>query len=300
MLRSNATAGAYDQLTDDKSFAERVTEDLQAVSADAHLRLFAPRTSPASAAGGARPARPPEAVEKLARLTPTVAYIRLGFMSQDPAITAQVRDFLRANADAETIIFDLRTNIGGTPAMMEAALPFFFDAPVEVSNVEMRAVPGTTPMTPGARQVEAPLGMVRTVRTVTPSAEESRLRDARVYVLISTRTASAAEGFAFAFQQTKRAKIVGEASYGAGHFGSVVPLVSGFSAFVPFGRPYNPITNKGWEGEGVIPDIAALAQTALVAALLDAGMVEAEARPLADTVDPEPARMKPQRPPKRL
>ncbi len=301
MLRSNAASGRYEDL-DDAAFARRLTEDLQAVSPDAHLRVMARGANGSGPAGGAGLLNR-RTIEQAVRLTPDIAYLRLGFMSPDPAIVAEIVTFVRANADARTFIFDLRTNIGGTPNILNAVLPFFFGTRTMVSNVEIRdGLPGArqAPPDPENQRLDAPPGMIRTARFVTPQPDERRLYGATVYLLTSTRTGSAAEGFGFAFQRTGRGTTVGEATYGAGHFGGIVPIDERLAVFIPFGRPYDPATNLGWEGTGVVPRIAVPAERALAEALVRSGVTEAEASRLAESVAADPAEMRPSRPPARL
>jgi DNA-binding protein H-NS len=42
---------------------------------------------------------------------------------------------------------------------------------------------------------------------------------------------------------------------------------SAFMAFIPVGRTYDPDTGEGWQGVGVTPDVAVLADQALDEAL---------------------------------
>ena len=53
-----------------------------------------------------------------------------------------------------------------------------------------------------------------------------------------------------------RITIVGERTGGGGHFGRMEDLGSGFSMFLPHGKTYDPKTGKGWEAEGIEPDVA--------------------------------------------
>ena len=95
-----------------------------------------------------------------------------------------------------------------------------------------------------------------------PIAGQRRL-DTPLYVLISGRTASAAESFAYTLQAAKRASVVGEASAGGANPGGGAPLGDGLSVFISSGTPINPITGKNWEGTGVTPDEAVPAAQAL-------------------------------------
>ncbi len=92
-----------------------------------------------------------------------------------------------------------------------------------------------------------------------------------LYILTSGRTGSAAESFILGMKATGRATTVGERTAGAGHFGDLVDLSSGYEMFLPFGRTFNPRTGVGFEAEGIPADVPAPADGALNAALMEAG-----------------------------
>lgn len=76
-----------------------------------------------------------------------------------------------------------------------------------------------------------------------------------VYILTSSRTFSAAEGFAYILQTLRNAKVVGDTTRGGAHLTRSFSVGNGFVAFIPYMRGENSRTNTDWEGTGVIPDI---------------------------------------------
>ena len=119
--------------------------------------------------------------------------------------------------------------------------------------------------------------------------QETPLRHAKVYVLTSNRSASAAEHFALALKTTGRATLIGEATAGANHFGGPTPLNDHFGVWLPIGRTYDIKTGKDWEGDGIAPHIAVDPTKALVLALEKAGLSHEEAVRLdAQEVPAEP------------
>ena len=84
-----------------------------------------------------------------------------------------------------------------------------------------------------------------------------------VYVLTSRGTASAGEHLALAMKVSGRATLVGDTTRGAGHYGDAVELADGYSMFIPYGDTVDPKSGKGWEGDGVAPDIAVPSKEAL-------------------------------------
>ena len=83
-----------------------------------------------------------------------------------------------------------------------------------------------------------------------------RIPDAKLYILVNAHTASAAEGFAYAMQKLKRATIIGQTTAGAGIAGEFVELGHGLRMFLPVKMVVAPHTQQGWEGTGVVPDVA--------------------------------------------
>ena len=151
------------------------------------------------------------------------------------------------NTDA--VIFDLRRNGGGSPDMIDLLLtPFFGDKPVLLNRFYQRDGERTVDFTTLAN-----FAGVR--RPKTP-----------VYVLISARTASAAEEFAYDVQTQKRGLIVGETSIGAANPGGDFDAGDGFSVFISTGAAVNPITGGNWERVGVKPDVVVAAADALARA----------------------------------
>ena len=131
------------------------------------------------------------------------------------------------------------------------------------------------------RTVKGDADMVSREHWATPCAD-ARLRDAKVYVLTSGASASAAEHFSLAMKHTGRGTLIGAPTAGANHFGSGADLGGGYGAFIPVGRTYDPVTGKDWEGDGVQPDIAVPPADALVRALTELGVAPAEAKTLSD------------------
>ena len=153
-----------------------------------------------------------------------------------------------SNTDA--LVIDLRRNGGGHPRMIATILTYFTkpDDRLQFNTFYMRESNETnqywtSPYVPGPRYTGRP-----------------------VYVLISNRTASAAEEFAYDVQTHKLGKIVGAVSAGGANPGGMYRLSENFAAFIATGRAINPLTKTNWEGVGVEPDSLTPAGDALRAA----------------------------------
>jgi hypothetical protein len=321
-LRAKAASGAYDDLGSAEALAGRLTADLRAVAPDNHLRVMpgaadhgAPgvrrvvvRGGPGAAGsgpgvrrivvGGPDGAGPRmmmpsvDPVEAAGWLAPGIAYVRFNLFPGTPEAVAAAQAFIADHADAKALIFDIRTHRGGGLAEMDAIFPYLFARPATLVAMDTRASvdrAGGNPMVDGPtlRRVPADEDVVRREHFVTPHAGESRLFDARVYVLTSPFTGSAAEHFALALKRTGRATLVGETTAGAGNYGGLRRIGDKLSVFVPVGRTFDPDTGKGWEGTGVAPDVEAPAPRALVEALVLSGVPQAEAERLSAGVHPK-------------
>lgn len=276
MLRANQAT--YALIADPIALAKRLTDDLRAVNPDNHLRVSqaGPEGAPGPGPRRVRMAGPgagprPPAIEDPKWIADGVAYIRFNMFDGAPATLAALDAFMKDHADARAIILDARAHRGGGPAEMDVMLPYLYAKPTLLVGMEMaRAVVdargGPPDEPPSMRVVPAPPGVYRREHWVTPNAE-TRLRDAKVFYLTSTRTGSAAEHLALALKRTGRATLIGEHTGGANHFGGFESLGAGLAAFIPVGRTFDPDTNWDWEGVGVAPDVAVPAAEALDKAL---------------------------------
>ncbi|HLL69803.1 MAG TPA: S41 family peptidase [Pyrinomonadaceae bacterium] len=91
-----------------------------------------------------------------------------------------------------------------------------------------------------------------------------------VYILTSKFTFSAAEDISYTLKNLKRATIVGETTGGGAHPVSGRRLNDHFFVMIPFARYISPITKTNWEGTGVEPDVKVPAPQALKVAQLTA------------------------------
>lgn len=256
-LSQNLNAKAYGGIDDPSKFAERLTEDIQAVTRDKHIRVrYSEKPLPERTRGEPSAEELAEfrrqaaarnfGVEKVERLPGNVGYIELrGFEPAElagEAIAAAMT--LLANTDA--LIVDLRRNGGGDPATVALMTSYLFDRRTHLNSFYNREGDRTTQYwtqdwVPGKR-----FGQTKPI-----------------YVLTAKRTFSGAEEFSYNLKNLKRGTIVGETTGGGAHPGGMRRLNANFSMFVPDGRAINPITNTNWEGVGVEPDIKVPADDAL-------------------------------------
>ncbi len=268
-LTTHLKAGRYDDMTQAADFARAVSEDLQAISRDKHLRVRPRRMSaPAGGEAGLRgihaAAQNNFGFRKVELLPGNVGYLKLdGFHPSDDAkqVAAAALAFL---ARADALIFDLRENGGGSPEMIIFLSSYLFEEPTLLNRFfdregNMTSDSWTREEIPGSR--------------FAPGLP--------VYVLTSAYTFSAAEEFTYNLQQLKRAVIVGEKTGGGAHPVMMRTLNKRFEVSVPHSRAENPVSKTNWEGVGVKPDMAVASGAALAAALEDATRRVHEARSAA-------------------
>jgi hypothetical protein len=262
-LNARIAAKEYDPITSATAFAQKLTADLQSISKDKHLRVRYSHKPIPLRSGNSGPTAEQRAnfdremkrlnygFDRVERLNGNVGYVDLrGFL--DPAggadTVAAAMAFL-ANTDA--LIFDLRQNGGGDPAMVALISAYLFgDKPVHLNDLYWRQ---------GNRTDEF---------WTKPEAAKVKFPNKDIYVLTSTRTFSGAEEFSYNLKNLKRATIIGETTGGGAHPGGSERLADHFSAFIPTGRAINPISKTNWEGTGVEPDIRAPKEHALKIAYL--------------------------------
>ena len=291
MLRKNATAGRYD--TGKRGdVAKLMTEDLLAVHKDGHLRVFVASQAERKGADSGPPRNFPPLIQVAKTIAPGVGYIRFTAFFGTPEELAGVRRWLAENRDAKTLIFDLRNHHGGgldeqdvifsylyaqkTPLLKMALAKHLYDA-------------GQSPLENGPALAFVAEGDKMVATHSALPGEDTPLRRAQVLVLVSNRSASAAEHFALALKATGRATLIGEPTAGANHFGGGRPLNDNFAVWMPIGRTYDVKTGADWEGAGISPDIPAEPKHALILALEKAGLSRAEAVRLdAQEVPAEP------------
>ena len=264
-IRERVDKKEYDQITSAKQFATKLTDDLQAVSKDKHLRVrYSHQPIPER---GER--REPTAEEreqrkrdltwmnhgfsKVERLPGNIGYLEfLNFMDEELGAdtVAAAMNFINGT---DSLIIDMRQNGGGNPAMVALVCSYLFGPePVHLNSLYWRE---------GNRTDEF---------WTKKEVAGKRYLNKDVYVLTSKRTFSGAEEFTYNLKNLKRATIIGETTGGGAHPGGGFRISENFGMFVPTGRAISPITKTNWEGTGVTPDVVVPADQALHVARITA------------------------------
>jgi retinol-binding protein 3 len=256
-IKAQEAKGDYNTISDGDALAARLTTDLQAVSHDKHLHVdfnsfkTPPRTGP-SPEDDARFHQQMEhdncGFEKVEILPNNIGYIKFNAFMDASFCGSTVVAAMGFVAHTDAVIFDLRQNGGGQPAMVTMIASYLFDRPTHLIDIYNRKEDSTVQnwtlsYLPGPRLTRQP-----------------------VFVLTSQRTFSGAEEFAFDLKNQKRATVVGETTGGGAHPVSGHPVADYFMVGVPFAKSLDPVTKTNWEGTGVEPDVKVKADDALATA----------------------------------
>ncbi|UCD40135.1 MAG: S41 family peptidase [Candidatus Bathyarchaeota archaeon] len=147
-----------------------------------------------------------------------------------------------SNSDA--IIIDLRENGGGEPEMGQLLSSYFLKGRTQLNYIQ--------------RGPERKIEQYWTF----PHVPGKRLLGKNLYLLTSSLTASAAEGFTYALKCLGRGKTVGETTAGAAHPVDFQAFHDKFVLKLPTARALNPISGENWETVGIKPDVSTPAEGA--------------------------------------
>ncbi|WP_223033499.1 S41 family peptidase [Hanstruepera marina] len=247
-LKNQLSAGHFDTYTTDEAFAAALTESVQSINKDKHMRI---RTNPPYVAPDNSPERAIE--EQLDRMNRTrwynagfvdvkvipgnVGYLDLRGFSGLENGQAHADAAMQFISRADAIIIDLTQNGGGSPRMVQYLCSYFFDDHRHLNSLYWRD------------------GDVTEEFWTLEQVNGTKLPDVPLFVMTSNRTFSGAEEFSYNMQTQKRATLVGQTTGGGANPGGTMPINENLNVFIPSGRAINPITQTNWEGVGVVPEV---------------------------------------------
>jgi hypothetical protein len=257
-LLAHETAGDDDAATNGEGFADLLTRQMMEVSHDKYLVMAystgassenppAPTTD--EVARYRKEMRHNNCTIETARILPhKIGYLKFNAFPDAVVCGKTVAAAMTSLNNADAIIFDLRDNRGGYANMVALLATYLFDHPTHLNDFYDR-------------------GENSTQQSWTlPPVPGNRLADKPAFVLTSTTTFSAAEGFSYDLKMLQRATLVGETTSGLGHMGMPHRIDDHFTIRIPGMRVINPISKTNWEGTGVQPDVKVKAADALTTA----------------------------------
>jgi hypothetical protein len=254
-LREAAAAGQFDQLRNPRDLAATLTSRLQPL--DHHFRVTWSPPEQSLSTENSGPAMSPETLarrnaygfHRVEILPGNIGYLDIttfadfSFSSPNEPARAAADAAVALVSTADALIIDLRDNGGGSPNMVGYLVSAFTAPGADIYNTFKHR---------DRVESERP-------KQLYPHP----LLGIPLYILISGRTASAAESTAYTLQAARRAVVVGEPSEGAANPGGEFPAGDGFFVFVSTSTSVNPLTGTNWESTGVRPDVPTNSQQAL-------------------------------------
>ncbi|MEU2613014.1 S41 family peptidase [Micromonospora sp. NPDC007271] len=274
-LGDRLRAGRYANAADPAALGALVTEDLQSVNSDLHLRLQHRATTVSE-----REEEPDEefwarqavvtmgGVARVERLAGNVGLLDIRPALFPPQVAGDaMMAALRLLGGTDALLLDLRGNRGGSPDMVALLCGWFFAEPAHLHTMHDRA--GKARQSWSAAYLPVP----------------RYAPDKPVHVLTSAETFSGGEELAYDLQQLGRATVIGERSRGGAHPCVGHRIHPHLELTVPVARPSNPLTGTNWERCGVTPDVEVAAGAARDVAYrraLEALLATDPQRPTAD------------------
>ena len=266
-IRKKYEDGEYHSYTELKGFCEKVTTDLRNISQDHHIFVFfSPEEAlEVAARKGILPNDEKKRIEqqsyenskrenfgfqRIEVLDGNIGYLKLRYFSNIDNGAETCIGVMKFLSNTDAIIIDLRENGGGDNLIDFLSSYFYSSEKVLLSSCYLRESDTTEhswtlPYVPGRRM---------------PCVD--------LYILVSSKTFSAAEDFTYSLQQLKRATIVGEKTKGGAHPIDVLIVKGSILLQISIGNSINPITKTNWEKVGITPDIEIPAEDALHTAYL--------------------------------
>lgn len=174
--------------------------------------------------------------KKIEIIEGNIGYLELSQINISPEslnTLCATMDFVK---NTQALLIDLRGNSGGGSTVGAVLETFFFEKDIELLEFKNRN--GNTEM----------------AKTVPWLLEERYTKP--LYILINSKTASAAEAFAFALKHQARAIIVGEPSAGGAFMNKYFLVNDQLVLAVSNNAPFLPGTQFTWQGTGVKPDVS--------------------------------------------
>ncbi|MFT4535262.1 MAG: hypothetical protein ACJA1A_000534 [Saprospiraceae bacterium] len=254
-LISQLKSGHFKQFNDTESFATALTESVQHINKDKHMRIWKNRPYEA-------PEQTPERMieEQLDRkdrnrkynagfttvkiMEGNVGYLDLRSFAGLGMGRHFADAYMKLIAQTDAVIIDMSKNGGGDPAMVQYLCSFFFKGNVHLNSLYFRE---------GDRTIDF---------FTLDEVEGEKMLDVPLFVITGKKTFSGAEEFSYNMQTRKRATLIGETTGGGANPGGSRVINSDLTVFIPTGMAINPITKTNWEGVGVIPEIKTTAEEA--------------------------------------
>lgn len=260
LIDGHATSGRYSTIDDQTALAAALTEDLQSVNGDLHLRVIFSDEAVVDLADeeaelamwSARAEADAGGIANFEVLDPNIGLIEIRPILYPAMFNSdRIAEAMTSVVDASALILDVRNCIGGSPDTVTLVCSYLFDEePVHLNTM----LDGD-----GAEPDEA---------WTLAELPGPRFGSARpVIVLTSSTSFSGAEALAYDLQQLGRARVVGEQTGGGANPRQGFRVHDHLEATIPIARPRNAVSGTNWELVGVTPDVEVASADALATAI---------------------------------
>jgi C-terminal processing protease CtpA/Prc len=245
-LKKRWKSAAFSKHTRVGALLTAMNADLKELFNDGHLSV----TVPLPGFGGAE--QTPEEMDAFLRkmhydirraevLPGNVGYVQLNLFADyvSEGFRRALADAMNFVSDTDALVLDLRNHHGGDLPSVALFVSYFTEGRVHLLDAYDR-ISGKTEQSWTFEKVEG--------------RRYGTQRD--VYVLISRRTFSAGEEFAYDMQGLKRATLIGETTGGGANNNMFITLSEHLVLSMPFGTVKSVFTGTNWEHVGVKPDVA--------------------------------------------
>ena len=237
-----------------QDFVEKINLQLQRYSGDKHLRLeYNPEYTHKVKVGDdvnedqrGKERKTNFGFNKIEILEGNTGLLRLTYFADPEGLEDLIKSSFNILSNTDQLIVDLRGNSGGSGTMLQKLMSVFLP---ERSTAIL--------------QIKYKANTIQLETDSVPLTEYHR----PIYLLCDEKTFSAGEGFAMILQNRKRALVIGETTAGAGNISGPYVVNDSFVITIPVGVINDVLTGKGWEGTGVVPDVAVKSSDALAKAI---------------------------------
>jgi len=178
--------------------------------------------------------------EKIEILDGNVGYLKFNYFAKLKDAQATINAAMQFVSNCDALIIDLQENAGGHVNTAQYITSFFYP---ENTTLFFRNLKDETE-----------------IEYVAEPNDPVSLINVPLYIIVNERTASAAEIITNTFIETKRAKVVGNLTWGGAHACSLVILNEAFALQLPFSELTGPVSKTNWEAKGIEPHITKAAE----------------------------------------
>lgn len=260
IILNKSLKGSYDTLNQGDWLAKVLTNDLVSIFQDKHLQIISPaekeqvrrRFRNDDTSIDNNPSDESGFSSEL--ISNNIGLLKMKRFIDTDEFYVNINSALEKMKACQALIIDLRSTGGGDAAAMAHLLSYFFEDKKFVSKI---------------RDSNNEVAELYTK----PKLLSKTFSKMPLYILTSSKTISAGEGFAYHLKN-ERATLVGEVTAGAGYMVDVFELPYGFYLVNSIFSPYGVGGAEGWQNQGVIPDYKVSSSEALEKVLIMIGNSE--------------------------